>query len=236
MMITVMGLDCGSCVGHCGSSDGTFCYCDESCTAYGDCCADACTVCSMCAYDDDSRGNTESVSDESSSLTESSTNCLLLAQYDSAGDGWNSFYFSLYSIEDTRNALQSLTLESGSFDATCLQVEEGACYVFGPAQTEDTFDNVQSEISWELCEQDGDAKSTLTFCFDSCGCVVIGTSPASIVNGTLQYFNSAGQDDSETTVDNYLNSSGTKVGCIFSLWWTPLMTMVYCTLTARLWL
>lgn len=36
-----------SCAGNCGASAGS-CWCDASCTSYGDCCADACSVCGAC--------------------------------------------------------------------------------------------------------------------------------------------------------------------------------------------
>ncbi len=37
----------GSCAGHCGGSVAG-CFCDANCSTYGDCCADACSVCGSC--------------------------------------------------------------------------------------------------------------------------------------------------------------------------------------------
>lgn len=40
----------GSCYGKCGGSGGNGCYCDTSCSTYGDCCSDYSAACSSFAY------------------------------------------------------------------------------------------------------------------------------------------------------------------------------------------
>jgi hypothetical protein len=37
-------------INHCGGAGavGSSCYCDASCVTYGDCCADACSICGFC--------------------------------------------------------------------------------------------------------------------------------------------------------------------------------------------
>jgi len=94
--------------------------------------------------------------------------CLSLDQYDTYGDGWNGWEFSLYAANHPTTAIQTVTLEEGSYGQECLNVQPGSCYTFS-ASNEGTW---ASELSWSLCGNLGGSHSTMSFCFDqNRGCV-----------------------------------------------------------------
>jgi len=94
---------------------------------------------------------------------EGGNDCLLLYQYDSSGDGWNGFYFTLLPYDGTtQSEPQSATLIDGSYDESCLGIESGLCYTFGVSQ-EGWWGH---EITWSLCGVTGDVTTRIDFCVD----------------------------------------------------------------------
>jgi len=143
-----------TCNGACNSYTGT-CYCDSQCVNAGDCCDDACTACGYCSNDQ----------------LAGEGNCVLLYQYDSFGDGWNGYFFSLFAKDSDATApgpttaLQTVTLSGGSTGVTCLDVAENSCYTFGLSSS----GSWSSEISWLLCGLPGDIWTEASFCIDAGG-------------------------------------------------------------------
>jgi len=83
----------------------------------------------------------------------------MLVMYDSYGDGWNGFIFSLYEYDDSA-VLQSVTLDAGEFGATAMEVEENQCYTFSVSDT----GGWAGEISYSLCGTTGYTDTVLSFC------------------------------------------------------------------------
>eukprot|EP00638_Chattonella_subsalsa_P003325 CAMPEP_0117745340 /NCGR_PEP_ID=MMETSP0947-20121206/7299_1 /TAXON_ID=44440 /ORGANISM="Chattonella subsalsa, Strain CCMP2191" /LENGTH=460 /DNA_ID=CAMNT_0005562467 /DNA_START=192 /DNA_END=1574 /DNA_ORIENTATION=+ len=88
--------------------------------------------------------------------------CLPIEIHDSWGDGWNGYYFDLYT---GGTSLQSITLDDGSYDTDCLYVENDVCYTFSVS----SIGSFPGEISYNLCGSSGDVYSEFDFCIDSYG-------------------------------------------------------------------
>mmetsp|Transcript_20498 Transcript_20498/g.27021 ORF Transcript_20498/g.27021 Transcript_20498/m.27021 type:complete len:517 (+) Transcript_20498:262-1812(+) len=84
-------------------------------------------------------------------------------QYDSYGDGWNGWAFTLY--DTAGNAIQEVSFNNwwGSSQSTCLNATSDACFVFAPSL--DGY--YANEISWEICDTTGYYLTEMTFCLDS---------------------------------------------------------------------
>jgi len=90
---------------------------------------------------------------------------LVVSQYDTWGDGWDGFIFNLQAVDDDSFDGQLITMDDGHYDEVCLNVAQETCYIFG-VSTEGLF---ESEISWSICNQTGNASSKLFFCVDAIG-------------------------------------------------------------------
>jgi len=81
--------------------------------------------------------------------------------FDSYGDGWNGFEFSLYSADDTSNEeVDTVGLYDGYSGEECLDVKAGSCYLFSVS----TVGGWSSEVSWEICGVTGLFDTELSFC------------------------------------------------------------------------
>mmetsp|Transcript_9334 Transcript_9334/g.12215 ORF Transcript_9334/g.12215 Transcript_9334/m.12215 type:complete len:1132 (+) Transcript_9334:1503-4898(+) len=96
---------------------------------------------------------------------------LVLNMYDAYGDGWNGASYDLYEV-GSNTSIQTVSLESGSTDLTCLLVNASTCYMF----VESDEGSFPSEIYWELCGMTGYSGTDLEICIDSQGeCYIPGT-------------------------------------------------------------
>jgi len=108
--------------------------------------------------------------------------CLGVLLYDSFGDGWSGSEFSLYSSDGSYLQLQSVSLESGSYGEACLEVELDSCYTFRLSKE----GSWKEEVSWSLCNANGNADSEVSFCIDAQGNCFLILPDLSTVSPTFQ--------------------------------------------------
>jgi len=107
---------------------------------------------------------------------------VFMTMYDTMGDGWNGYTFSLYSSSDHTYStpLQNLTLSDGSQSSVCLDVEADTCYKLKKSKS----GSKAVEISWDLCGHSGEVITSLSFCTDSngfygnCNATTVTSSPS----------------------------------------------------------
>ncbi|MFP2933593.1 hypothetical protein ACLESO_52325 [Pyxidicoccus sp. 3LG] len=157
-----------SCIDNCGGSAGT-CYCDASCSDYGDCCAD---FQSACGGD-----STASLTASCAAVCNSSSDCGYECADGSGNTSWCGHY-TCYMPEETRDSPCASFCDSTSdCSAQCIS-ETGAtatcsAYVCSAFPTPN-FD--VSPTSTEPCTESGSGTSYTVTCAKNTGTQTIGNS------------------------------------------------------------
>jgi len=92
---------------------------------------------------------------------------IALEMYDSWGDGWHGTEFGIWQMgNESGMALSYYTLIDGDYEKVNVPVANDTCYAF---RNEFPLGDWTSEISWSICDVDGEYDDTAYFCIDEVG-------------------------------------------------------------------